>query len=298
MSVRIGIIGMGIMGKAVATRLLNTGHKLTVYNRTREKIESLESLGVTRVETPKDVAESSDLVITVVKDAMAVEAVAFGNNGIVYGKHDNLTVADMSTINPIASRSIAKRFMENGIIMMDTPVMGGPKVAEKGELVLMIGGSREIYEVYKNVFDFIGSKTFYLGDNGAAHAMKLALNLQIAMNALALSEGITFTKGVGLDPELFLQILNSTYFKTGMSEKKAFKMIENKFDATFTLSNLKKDISTITSAAKSLGSNPAFNRASMVSCLLSVIYKLILLVGFKSTNSSFLVESYSPVLGL
>lgn len=283
MSVRIGIIGMGIMGKAVATRLLNTGHKLTVYNRTREKIESLESLGVTRVETPKDVAESSDLVITVVKDAMAVEAVAFGNNGIVYGKHDNLTVADMSTINPIASRSIAKRFMENGIIMMDTPVMGGPKVAEKGELVLMIGGSREIYEVYKNVFDFIGSKTFYLGDNGAAHAMKLALNLQIAMNALALSEGITFTKGVGLDPELFLQILNSTYFKTGMSQNKGPKMIKDDFEATFTLKMMTKDLDIINETAKAL--NLSFSMASLADKL----YR-------DATNNGFAELDYTGIL--
>lgn len=283
MSVRIGIIGMGIMGKAVATRLLNTGHKLTVYNRTREKIESLESLGVTRVETPKDVAESSDLVITVVKDAMAVEAVAFGNNGIVYGKHDNLTVADMSTINPIASRSIAKRFMENGIIMMDTPVMGGPKVAEKGELVLMIGGNREIYEVYKNVFDFIGSKTFYLGDNGAAHAMKLALNLQIAMLALALSEGITFTKGVGLDPELFLQILNSTYFKTGMSQNKGPKMIKDNFEATFTLKMMAKDLDIINETAKAL--NLSFSMASLADKL----YR-------DATNNGFAELDYTGIL--
>ncbi len=246
---KVGLIGTGIMGKAVATRLLNTGHTLTVYNRTQEKTVSLKKLGAIVVENPRIVAQSSDLVITVVKDAMAVETVAFGDNGIVHGRHPNLTVADMSTINPIASRSIAKRFMENQIMMLDTPVMGGPNVAELGELILMIGGNREIYQRYKKIFDFIGKKTFYIGSNGAAHAMKLALNLQIAMIALALSEGITLTRGADLDPELFLQILNSTYFKTGMSENKGPKMIKNTFNATFTLKMMMKDLGTINDTA-------------------------------------------------
>jgi len=113
----------------------------------------------------------------------------------------------------------------------------------------MIGGNREIYQRYKKIFDFIGKKTFYIGSNGAAHAMKLALNLQIAMIALALSEGITLTKGADLDPELFLQILNSTYFKTGMSENKGPKMIKNTFDSTFTLKMMMKDLATINDTA-------------------------------------------------
>ncbi|MFQ5941406.1 MAG: NAD(P)-dependent oxidoreductase [Nitrososphaerales archaeon] len=253
MSARVGIIGTGVMGKAVATRLLTTGHKVAVYNRTQGKAESLKSLGAIITETPKALAEVSDLVITVVKDAMAVETIGFGNNGIVHGKHDSLTVADMSTINPIASRTIAKRFMQNGVTMLDIPVMGGPKLAEKGELVLMVGGSRDVYEKHRKVFDDIGNKIFYLGDNGTAHAMKLALNLQIAMLALALSEGITLTKGAGLKPELFLQILNSTYFKTGMSENKGPKMIKDNFEATFTLKMMKKDLDTINEAALALG---------------------------------------------
>jgi 3-hydroxyisobutyrate dehydrogenase len=283
MSTRVGIVGTGIMGKAIATRLLNTGHKLTVYNRTREKAESLKTLGATVVETPKDVAEDSDLVITVVKDAVAVEEVAFGNNGIVYGKHGDLTVADVSTINPVASRAIAEKLGENGIAMLDTPVMGGPPLAEKGELVVMVGGNREIYEKHKKIFDVIGNKTFYLGGNGSAHAMKLALNLQIAMLALALSEGITLVRGAGLDPELFLQILNSTYFKTGMSEKKGPKMIRGNFEATFTLKMMTKDLDTINEGAK------AFDLSLPMALLANKIYR-------DATNDSFGELDYTGIL--
>lgn len=283
MDTRLGIIGIGIMGKAVATRLLNTGYRLTVYNRTLEKAESLKSLGAVIAETPKAVAESSDLIITVVKDATAVEEVAFGSNGIVYGKHDNLTVADMSTINPVVSRTIAKRFMENGINMLDTPVMGGPRVAEQGELVLMIGGNREIYEKHKEIFGVIGSKIFYLGSNGAAHTMKLALNLQISMIALALSEGITLTRGAGLNPELFLQILNSTYFKTGMSENKGPKMIKNSFEPSFTLKMMTKDLDTINEAAK------AFDLSLPMASLANKLYR-------DAANSSFAELDYTGIL--
>jgi 3-hydroxyisobutyrate dehydrogenase len=250
---KIGIIGTGFLGKAVAKRLLDTGHKVFVYNRTKDKTESLKNLGAIVADTPKDLAHDCDLIITIVKDSDAVESVSFDKNGIIDGKHEGLTVADMSTINPISSKRIAKKLLENGISMIDIPVMGGPNLAEKGELVVMIGGKKEIYEKYKQVFDHIGNKTFYLGENGSGHAMKLAMNLQISMLALALSEGITFTKRAGLDPKLFLDILNSTYFKTGMSVLKGPKMINGNFEPSFTLKMMKKDLDTINNTAKELG---------------------------------------------
>jgi 3-hydroxyisobutyrate dehydrogenase len=252
---KIGIIGTGFLGKAVAKRLLNTGHKVIVYNRTRGKTESLKNLGAIVADTPKDLAQDCDLIITIVKDSDAVESVSFDKNGIVDGKHEGLTVADMSTINPISSKKIAKKFLENGISMIDTPVMGGPNLAEKGELVVMVGGKKEVYEKYKQVLDHIGNKVFYLGENGSGHAMKLAMNLQISMLALALSEGITLTKRSGLDPKLFLDILNSTYFKTGMSVLKGPKMINGNFEPSFTLKMMKKDLDTINTTAKEFGTS-------------------------------------------
>jgi 3-hydroxyisobutyrate dehydrogenase len=137
--------------------------------------------------------------------------------------------------------------------MLDTPVMGGPNVAINGELVMMAAGNKTTFDKCKKLLDTIASKVFFLGENGTAHAVKLAMNLQITMLALALSEGITLARGANVDPKIFLEILNSTYFKTGMSENKAYKMIQGKFDATFTLENLKKDINTISETSKSFG---------------------------------------------
>ena len=137
--------------------------------------------------------------------------------------------------------------------MLDTPVMGGPNVAITGELVMMAAGNKSTFDRCKKVLDVIASKIFFLGENGTAHAVKLSMNLQITMLALAISEGITLARGANVDPEIFLEILNSTYFKTGMSEKKAYKMIQDKFEPTFTLENLKKDINTISEASNSFG---------------------------------------------
>ena len=272
-----------MLGTAVATRLLKSGYQLTVYNRTREKAENLKILGAVVSESPKDVAKSSDLVITIVKDAQAVEEVSFGKNGIIDGKHDELVVADMSTTNPVSSKNIAKKYMENGIPMLDIPVMGGPGQAENGELVMMIGGDKTVYESHKKIFDTIGNKTFYLGENGSGHAMKLAMNLQISMLALSLSESITLVRGAGLDPAIFLEILNSTYFKTGMSVNKGPKMIKGDFKPTFTLKMMKKDLDTINQAAEK------FNLVLPMTALANKLYQ-------EATESGFGDLDYSGIL--
>ena len=250
---KIGIIGTGMLGNAVGQHLLDSGFELTVYNRTTEKTKQLESNGAIVVDSPKKVAENSELVITIVKDADAVRQISFEEEGIIEGKHEGLTVADMSTINPSESKNISEQFEKNGIAKLDIPVMGGPNVAISGDLVLMASGDKETFERFKKIFEKIGDKIFFLGESGTAHTVKLAMNLQIAMLALSLSEGITLVRGAKVDPKVFLEILNSTYFKTGMSENKAYKMIKGEFQATFTLENLNKDIKTIVETSESCG---------------------------------------------
>ena len=252
---KIGIIGTGMLGEAVGLHLLDSGFKVIVFNRTKDKVENLVKHGAITVDAPKDVAEKSELIITVVKDASAVSDVAFGEDGIIHGRHNELTIADMSTINPNSAKKISQKFSDSGISFLEIPVMGGPTVAIDGKLIMMVSGKKQIYEKFKDVFDIIAEKVFFLGDSGTAHSIKLAMNLQLAMLALAISEGITLTRKAGFDPEIFLKILNSTYFKTGMSEKKAYKMIKDDFEPTFTLQNLKKDLDTINETANFFGAN-------------------------------------------
>ena len=261
----LGIIGTGMLGEAVGLHLLESGYKLSIFNRTKSKTENLTKKGAVVVSTPKDVAINSDLVITVVKDAYSVKQVSFENDGILDGNHDELVVADMSTINPSSAKEISKKFQDSRIAFVEIPVMGGPNVAIDGKLVLMASGNKTAYEKHKKVFETIAHKNFFLGDSGAAHSIKLAMNLQISMLALSLSEGITLTRKAGFEPEKFLEILNSTYFKTGMSENKAYSMIKDSFVPTFMLKNMTKDLGIINEAAKSFNANlPMANLASEV----------------------------------
>ena len=263
--VKIGLVGTGMLGEAVGLHLMKSGHSLVAYNRTKSKTSNLEKNGAIISDTPKHVAESSELVITCVKDADAVDDVLFAQDGIVAGNHDGLVVAEMSTINPSNAMQNSKRLGEEGINSLEIPVMGGPNVAIDGKLVLMASGDKNIFDKYKQVFDTIANKTFFLGKSGSAHSIKIAMNLQISLLALALSEGITLTKKAGFDPEKFLEILNSTYFKTGMSENKAHKMIRDEFEPTFTLKNLKKDLGIITDTAKDFGAVlPMAERANKI----------------------------------
>ena len=271
---RIGIIGTGMLGEAVGIHLLKSGHELTVFNRTKSKTDNLAKNGAIISNSPMDVAKNSDLVITVVKDADSVKQVSFKNDGILAGNHDGLVVADMSTVNPESSKEISKKFQENGIDFLEIPVMGGPNVAVEGKLVLMASGNKNAYEKHQKVFETIAHKNFFLGATGTAHSIKLAMNLQISMLALALSEGITLTRKAGFEPEKFLEILNSTYFKTGMSENKAHNMIKDIFEPTFMLKNMTKDLGIINEAAKS------FNAELPMAKLASKIYQDAVNAGF------------------
>ena len=250
---KIGIIGIGMLGEAVALNLLNLGFDVSVYNRTKEKAAEVEKNGATVMDSPKAVADNSELIIIIVKDASAVKEVSFGKNGIIESENKKLIVADMSTIEPSESREIADKFEQKQIQKLEIPVMGGPNVAITGKLVMMASGPKNSFDQCKTIFEKIANKVFFLGTQGTANSIKLAMNLQITMLALSLSEGITLVEKSEVDPKIFLEVLNSTYFKTGMSENKAFKMIDGDYDATFTLSNLKKDISTMISTSKKLG---------------------------------------------
>ena len=180
----------------------------------------------------------------------------------------------MSTISPISSKKIAKKFAASGILMIDTPVMGGPSLAEKGQMIIMVGGKKETYQKCKPILDLVGEKTFHLGDNGSGHAIKLAMNSQIAILALSISEGIILAKKSGLDPITFLEVLNSTHFKTGMSVNKGPKMAKGEFEPSFFLRMMQKDLDEIDYTAKEFGANMPMSK------LANQIYQKAIKSGF------------------
>ncbi|MDQ5875759.1 MAG: NAD(P)-dependent oxidoreductase, partial [Thermoproteota archaeon] len=249
---KVGIAGLGLMGSSIAKRLISTGHEISVYNRTRSKAQHFSNKATVAL-SPRELAEVCDVVITAVTDFDAVKNILFGTNGVIESGNHNVVVADASTISPSQSEYCAQRLRNAGIEMLGIPVMGGPAAAEAGDLVPIVAGSRQAFEKVIEVIEKLG-RTFYVGErDGSANAIKLALNLNIALIASAVSEGITLVRRAGIDPSIFIEILNSTYFKTGLSEKKGPKMVKNDFSPSFHLKNMLKDLELATSTAQGTG---------------------------------------------
>ena len=249
---KVGIAGLGLMGSGITKRLIDSGHMVSIYNRTRSKADQFSNKATVAL-SPRELAEGCDLLITVVTDFDAVRYILFGTRGVVESGNHNLVVADATTISPSQSEHCAQRLRSAGIKMLGIPVMGGPAAAEAGELIPIVSGNRQAFEKVRQVIEKLG-RIFYVGEkDGSANTIKLALNLNIALIASGLSEGITLVRRAGIDPSIFIEILNSTYFKTGLSEKKGPKMVKSDFSPTFHLKNMLKDLELATSTAQRTG---------------------------------------------
>ncbi|HET7392126.1 MAG TPA: NAD(P)-dependent oxidoreductase [Nitrososphaeraceae archaeon] len=241
-------------GSQLATRLIETEHSVMVYNRDISKTKPFAKLNAKVANTPKQLAENCGFIIICVTNFKAVKEVCFGTHGIITATHcKNLIVADSSNISPKESIYNAQLFRKMEIEMLGMPLMGGPAAAKRGELVSIITGKKQAFEKTKHIIRKIASSVFYTGNvDGSANAIKLALNLNIALIACAVS-GVTLVRGLGINPEIFIKILNSTYFKTGLSEIKGPKMVKNKFNPTFYLRNMLKDLELVTNTAQDIG---------------------------------------------
>jgi 3-hydroxyisobutyrate dehydrogenase len=249
---KVGIAGLGLMGSGITKRLIDSGHMVSIYNRTRSKADQFSNKATVAL-SPRELAESCDLLITVVTDFDAVKDILFGTKGVIESGNHNLVVADASTISPSQSEHCVQRLRSAGIEMLGIPVMGGPAAAEAGELIHIVSGNRQAFEKVRQIIEKLG-RIFYVGEkDGSANTIKLALNLNIALIASGLSEGITLVRRAGIDPSIFIEILNSTYFKTGLSEKKGPKMVKSDFSPTFHLKNMLKDLELATSTAQRTG---------------------------------------------
>ena len=252
---KVGVIGLGMMGSRMAIRLLNTGHQISVYNRDRAKARVFAKVnGLTVLKAPKDLALTCDFILICITDFDAVKDVCFGKNGIVAARRKQIIIANSSTISPGQSKYCAERLRQKEIDLIEMPVMGGPAAAEKGQLVPIVSGPKAAFLKVKPIIDKLAKSVFYIGeDAGSANVVKLALNLNIALIATALSEGIILVKAADINPEMFIKIINSTYFKTGLSKNKGPKMVKNDFEPSFYLKNMLKDLELTTSTSQSIG---------------------------------------------
>ncbi len=206
----IGFVGLGVMGEGIVPRLLAAGHSVTGWNRTQEKAEPLIKLGMHLADSPREVAKQSDIVFSIVTDAAAVRAVALGTDGIIAGLREDGIYLDMSTIAPDASRAIAAEFESAGLTMLDAPISGSPITLAQGKASIMVGGNKDAFERVHPVLLDIGAKAMYIGGNGLAVQMKLAINLVLMVEVIAFGEGIALAEKGGVKREVAVEaMLNS-----------------------------------------------------------------------------------------
>jgi|SRR5581483_7506632 len=203
----LGYVGLGVMGSSVVKRLLDAGHDVTVWNRTREKAEPLLDAGARWAGTPREVAERSEIVFTMVTNTDAVRAVAEGPEGILAGLEPGKIYVDMSTASPANTRALAARVAEIGAHMLDAPVSGTSITVDEGKASLMVGGEDDAFERARPVLEAIGPRVFHMGGNGTAVTMKIAINLSLAVQMLAFSEGVLLAEKTGISREAAVEAM-------------------------------------------------------------------------------------------
>ena len=250
---RIGFIGIGLMGQHMARRLLEGGYPLTVWNRTAEKANSLLAAGANWADSPKAVAQASDVVITMVTDSNASEGVICGIGGVLEGVHPGLILVDMGSIAPEVSRSIAARARAKGVSMLDAPVTGNPKVASEGKLGIMVGGPKETFETCLPILEKMGIKIVYVGENGKGSTLKLINNLILGIAIEAVAEAFVLATKVGIDPQKVIEITSVGGARTGAMETRGPRMAKHEFTPHFSTNNMYKDLSSAMRLAEEAG---------------------------------------------
>jgi 3-hydroxyisobutyrate dehydrogenase-like beta-hydroxyacid dehydrogenase len=197
--VKVGFIGLGDMGQGIVPRLLDAGHHVTGWNRTAVKAAPLLDLGMAWADTPRQVAEASELVLSIVTDARAVEAVALGDDGVISGIGPDGIYADMSTIDPETSRRISAAFADAGLVMLDAPLSGSPISLQQNRASVMVGGNPDAFERIEPVLEAIGPTVTYIGASGMAMQMKVAINLCLIVEMVAFSEAVALAEKGGVD---------------------------------------------------------------------------------------------------
>ncbi len=249
---RIGFIGLGIMGRPMAQNLLKAGFQVTVYNRTKPPVDLLVSSGAARAQSPKAVADRSDVVITMVTDSEAVKEVILGREGVIEGAHGGLVVIDMSTISPSVTRSVSAMLAAKGVRMLDAPVSGGDSGAREGTLTIMVGGDMAVFEESLPVLQVLGKKVVHMGPTGSGQLTKLANQILVACNMVGVSECLNFAKRAGLDVGKLIDSLSAGAASSWTLVNLGPRMARRDFAPGFKVKLLQKDLRYVLETADEL----------------------------------------------
>lgn len=271
---KIGFVGLGIMGSAMATNLLKAGFKVTIWNRSVGKCAPLVNLGAIVAASPRVVAESSDVIIAMMATPAAVQSVRDGSEGVVAGLSLGKGYLDMSTVDAETSLKSAMLAHEKGALFLEAPVAGSRKPAEDATLTIMAAGDLDLYEASLPLLEKMGKKIMFLGETGQAARMKLANNLVMCGMLTALSEGIALAAGSGLDTAQLLEVLDSGAVTNPMFRMKGPQIAANKeFPVAFPLRHMQKDLRLALRLAEEVG-QPLF-----VTATINELYKTALAQG-------------------
>ena len=250
---RVGFIGLGLMGAPMAANIARAGYPLTVYNRTPAKAEPLLALGARQVSTPREVAQSSQTIVTMLADASAVEAVLSGPDGMLAGGQAGTVLIDMSTVAPEQSRRIGSGVAAQGWLMLDAPVFGSTGPAKDGCLGILVGGDEEVFEAQRALLEKMGKHLFYFGPQGSGATAKLCFNLMVASQVAGLAEAMSLAAKGGLDLEQVGRAILASPVASVLVQRKIGNMVGNDFPAAFPLKHMHKDLGLMVGTAHALG---------------------------------------------
>jgi 3-hydroxyisobutyrate dehydrogenase-like beta-hydroxyacid dehydrogenase len=263
---KIGLIGLGLMGRPMGMNLLKAGHPLTVWNRTASRADELVAAGAALAKTPGEAAADADVLITMVSDPPALEEVLWGSisksateicvtkeNAALPALKSGSFYIDSSTVSPDLARKIAAACSEKSVRFLDAPVTGGDWGAKKGELVFMIGGDEETLKAVEPILGVMGKRWFLLGPNGAGQTIKLAMNSILALQVEALAEALALVTAAGLKGEKLVEVLQSSMARSGVLDVKAPNLLKGEYAPSFPLRLMYKDISLALDLANHLG---------------------------------------------
>ena len=251
-SLKIGFVGLGIMGAPMASHLLKAGHQLFVYTRGKMP-EAIAQSSATQCTSARAVAEQADIIITMVPDTPDVEAALFSENGIAAGLSPGKTVVDMSSISPIATKTFAQRINALGCGYLDAPVSGGEVGAKNATLSIMVGGPDATFDKIKPLFELMGNNITLVGGNGDGQTAKVANQIIVALNIEAVAEALLFAAKAGADPARVRQALMGGFASSKILEVHGERMVKRTFEPGFRIELHQKDLNLALSSARALG---------------------------------------------
>lgn len=249
----VGFIGIGVMGKSMASHILQGGHKLYVYNRTKEKADELVEKGAVWCDTVGELAEQSDVVITIVGYPSDVEEVYFGENGILERSRPGTYVIDMTTSSPKLAKKIGEEAKKKGLHALDAPVSGGDVGAKNAQLAIMVGGDEEAFEEMKPIFSLMGTNIRRLGPHGAGQYTKMANQIAIASNMMGVAEALAYAREAGLDQKQVIKTIETGAAGSFSLSKLAPRMVSGDFEPGFYVKHFIKDMKIAIESAEEMG---------------------------------------------